>query len=114
VSIRIGWCRPGDNRPEEITLEALPGAKLEAAPDAESLRDLRWLRDMWLSNRDLAQLVERAIRADASRWPSPAIVVNGNSANSGMPWSLDGARQWLGYRPQDDLYSVVKACEGRV
>ena len=108
VSVRIGWCRPGENKPEEITLEAMPGASLKATADAESARDLKWARDMWLSNRDLCALMECAVRADATALPSPAVVVNGNSANRGMPWNLDGARNWLGYAPQDNLYAGVK------
>lgn len=108
VCVRIGWCRPGDNRPEDIRLELIPGADAGAAPDAESLNDLRWVRGMWLSNRDLPALVERAIRADAAAWPAPGIVVNGTSANAGMPWDADGARCWLGYVPLDDLYAQTE------
>ncbi len=58
---------------------------------------------MWLSNRDFAHLFERAVNADASEWPAPAIVVNGMSANTGMTWSLDETRRYLGYQPLDDV-----------
>jgi hypothetical protein len=40
---------------------------------------------------------------DAKPWPEPCIIVNGMSNNSGMAWSLDETRRWLGYEPQDDV-----------
>ena len=108
VCLRIGWCRPGDNRPEEISLEVIPGVTAAAAPDAESLNDLRWARDMWLSNRNMLALMTQAARVDARGWPGPGIVVNANSGNRGMPWDRQAAARWLGYAPQDDLYSQVQ------
>ncbi len=81
--MRIGWVRPGDNRAEDIP------------PDRGC-----WFRLMWLSNRDYCQLMERCLAAD------PAIrfaVVNGMSANTGMPWDIGATRQLLGYDPQDDV-----------
>ena len=58
---------------------------------------------MWLSNRDFVHLFERAVNADAAAWPAPAIVVNGMSDNTGMAWSLDQTRRYLGYQPRDDV-----------
>ena len=107
VSVRIGWCQPGANRPETLNASGDPGAEsggAESHPDPEGYRRAeRCFRLMWLSNRDFAHLFERAINADASEWPAPAIVVNGMSANTGMTWSLDETRRYLGYQPLDDV-----------
>ncbi len=83
IAVRIGWVRPGENRPEDVPPER--GA---------------WFRLMWLSNRDYCQLMEKCLRAD------PALrfaVVNGMSANTGMRWDLESARRLVGYEPQDDV-----------
>lgn len=104
VCVRIGWCRPGDNRPEEIGLEVIPGVDMQQGADAMALQDLRWVRDMWLSNRDLCHLFERCTLADSAAWPGPGIVVNGTSANQGGVWSTAEAREWLGFHARDDLY----------
>ncbi|WP_210247582.1 NAD-dependent epimerase/dehydratase family protein [Salinarimonas soli] len=101
VAVRIGWCQPGENRPETLNAAGLPGAPPRTDPDAE--RDLRWFRGMWLSNRDYAHLMERALVAAPDGWPAPGIVVNGMSANGGMAWSLEATRRHLGYAPQDDI-----------
>lgn len=105
VSVRIGWCQPDDNRPETINTSGLPGAESGIGPDAE--RDLRWFRNMWLSNGDFLRVMERALLADASAWPAPGIVVNGMSANRGMPWDIDATRTMIGYEPQDDVWEHV-------
>jgi nucleoside-diphosphate-sugar epimerase len=105
VSVRIGWCQPGDNRPETINTSGLPGGEPGIGPDAE--RDLRWFRNMWLSNRDFLGLIERALLADSSGWPAPGIVVNGMSANRGMPWDIGMTRRMIGYEPQDDVWEHV-------
>lgn len=55
------------------------------------------------SNRDFANLFEKAIFADCAKWPRECIVINGMSANSGMKWSLREARELLGYQPVDDV-----------
>lgn len=103
VSVRIGWCQGGENRPETISAEG--GAKDRGAVDpAEEARALRWFRNMWLSNRDFLQVMERALLADASGWPAPGIVVNGMSANRGMAWDLETGRRLIGYEPQDDIW----------
>jgi len=64
----------------------------------------RWVREMWLSNGDMARLFERAVLADAEGWPDCFALVNGISANRGSVWSLDEARELLGYQPRDDVY----------
>jgi uronate dehydrogenase len=83
IAVRIGWVRPGDNRAEDIPAERGP-----------------WFRLMWLSNRDYCQLMERCLHADL---PEPFAVVNGMSANTGMPWDIEGTRRLVGYEPQDDV-----------
>ena len=110
VSVRIGWCQPGENRPETLNATGDPGMETggaESHPDPEGYRRAeRWFRLMWLSNRDFAHLFERAVNADAGGWPAPSIVVNGMSDNSGMTWSLDETRRYLGYQPLDDVTRV--------
>jgi len=59
-----------------------------------------------LSDRDFVHLFERAVNADASGWPAPAIVVNGMAGNSGMAWSLEETRRYLGYQPVDDVTRI--------
>ncbi len=105
VTIRIGWVLRGDNRAVDINLSGKSGGETAAGQlDAESENTLRWFRAMWLSNRDLAQLVEKSVTADPASWPAHGVLVNGVSRNRGMGWSLDEARRFLGYEPEDDLY----------
>ena len=105
VCVRIGWCQPGENRPETINTSGLPGEETNVGPDTE--RDLLWFRNMWLSNRDFAAVMERALLADAEAWPQPGIVVNGMSANRGTPWDIETTRRLIGYEPQDDIWDHV-------
>jgi uronate dehydrogenase len=83
IAVRIGWVRPGENRPQDIPAERGP-----------------WFRLMWLSNRDFCQLMERCVLADASL---RFAVVNGMSANTGMRWDIESTRRLVGYEPQDDV-----------
>jgi NAD+ dependent glucose-6-phosphate dehydrogenase len=83
IAVRIGWVRPGDNRPEDIPPERGP-----------------WFKLMWLSNRDFCQVMEKCITA------GPSIrfaVVNAMSDNAGMRWDLEPTRKLLGYEPADGL-----------
>jgi len=105
VCVRIGWRQPGENRPETINTSGLPGEDASIGPDTE--RDLRWFRNMWLSNRDFTAVMERALLADAKAWPQPGIVVNGMSANRDMPWDIEATRRLIGYEPQDDIWEHV-------
>lgn len=108
VAVRIGWVLPEENRPEGISLSGDVAFTAASEPeDAEGRRDLKWYRNMWLSNRDFAALFEAAIRAPAEGWPARSITVNGTSDNRGMGWDLTTARQLLGYRPSDDLYAAL-------
>ena len=101
VSLRIGWCQPGDNRPQTLNPAGLPEASVGEHGDA---RDLAWFRNMWLSNRDFAAVMACALTADPAAWPAPAIVVNAMSANAGMPWDVATTRERIGYRPKDDVW----------
>lgn len=83
ICVRIGWVRPGDNLASEM-----PAGRED------------WFRLMWLSNRDLCQLMQRCIEADtAIRFA----VINGMSANTGMRWDIENTRRLVGYEPQDDV-----------
>jgi nucleoside-diphosphate-sugar epimerase len=103
VSARIGWCQPGENDPATINALAIPLPVAEAlAANAANPADIAWFRGMWLSNGDFVHLMERSIRADAAAWPTPAVVVNGTSRNTGSVWSLTAGWRLIGYDPQDD------------
>jgi len=83
IAVRIGWVQLGENLP----------AYMPADTD-------QWTRLMWLSNTDLCQLFECCLTA-----PSDLrfLVVNGMSANRGMRWDIDSARQSIGYSPRDGI-----------
>jgi nucleoside-diphosphate-sugar epimerase len=83
VVVRLGWVPVGDNRPADVPADC----------DA-------WSREMWLSNRDLAQVMEKAVLApDSVRFA----VVNAMSDNPGMRWDLESTRTILGYHPEDSI-----------
>jgi nucleoside-diphosphate-sugar epimerase len=106
VLLRIGWCQPGENSPETISAAGTPKSNL-IETDPERDHDLRWFKAMWLSNGDLIRCVFAALRADASAWPSRAIVVNAMSANRPSPRDLSAGRKLIGYEPLDDVSSYA-------
>ena len=79
ISFRIGYCQTGDN---------LPGPHMGWG---------RWGQQMWLSNRDLCQAMERAVLAENI----PCAVLNLMSDNPGMRWDIETTRRTIGYAPQD-------------
>jgi nucleoside-diphosphate-sugar epimerase len=107
VCVRIGWCQPGENRPQTLSAAGTPTVARGdgAVDDAEYTRSDRWFKSMWLSNRDFVHLFDRALQAHATDWPKPGIIVNGMSANTDMKWSLDETRRYLGYAPQDNVFA---------
>ncbi|GAB2286246.1 hypothetical protein Dimus_020666 [Dionaea muscipula] len=116
VTIRIGWVLRGENKASGVNLSGTPGGAAEtdeSALDDASVTALRWFRAMWLSNRDFTQLITKSLTADPAAWPGPAILVNGNSRNRNMGWSVEEAQRWLGYDPQDDLYAELEKIKGR-
>ena len=84
VSLRIGYCQRGENR---------PGAHMNMG---------LWGQAMWLSNRDFCQGVERAVLADGVGFA----VLNLMSANPGMRWDIDSTRRTIGYAPQDGAVPI--------
>lgn len=106
VCVRVGWCQHGENTPERIDISWDPERPVQETNPGLWSSDLRWFKEMWLSDRDFAHLFERALLADGSDWPDGFIIVNGMSNNAGMKWSLDEARIWLGYEPKDDVYAA--------
>jgi NAD+ dependent glucose-6-phosphate dehydrogenase len=77
LALRLGWCQPGDNQ---------PGPHMAFG---------RWGQELWLSNDDWHQAVQRAC---TSRFEGFA-VVNVMSDNAGMRWDLTDTERVLGYRP---------------
>ena len=61
-----------------------------------------------MSNREFVDAVSSAIRADATAWPQPAIVVNAMSDNTGMPWDIVSTRELIGYAPADDVWRELE------
>lgn len=79
ISFRIGYCQTGDN---------LPGPHMGWG---------LWGQQMWLSNRDLCQAMERAVLAENL----PCAVLNLMSDNPGMRWDIETTKRTIGYAPQD-------------
>eukprot|EP00040_Diaphanoeca_grandis_P010517 m.53864 g.53864 ORF g.53864 m.53864 type:complete len:339 (-) comp21831_c0_seq1:222-1238(-) len=113
VSIRVGWCQPNENRTNTMSVAGTPTITAEetTAPlpdhligdtqfDPEEI--LSWYRNMWLSNRDAAQIFTRSIVAPFPEHCGGHMVVNGMSNNAGMRWCLKETSKLLGYAPMDD------------
>jgi nucleoside-diphosphate-sugar epimerase len=77
LSLRIGYCQPGEN---------LPGPHMAFG---------LWGQQMWLGNEDWAQAVVKCATADFSGFHAINVV----SANDDMRWSLSEAREAIGYAP---------------
>lgn len=77
LSLRIGYCQPGANRPGSHMAFGL------------------WGQQMWLGNEDWAQAVAKSATADFSGFHAINVV----SANEGMRWSLAEARDAIAYAP---------------
>ena len=75
-----GWCQKDhDNR---------PGPHMSMG---------RWGQQMWLSDRDLCQGMERAILAEGIGFAA----LNLMSDNPGMRWDIEETRRVIGYDPKD-------------
>ena len=91
ICLRIGAVREHDD-PTDVSAER-PSSMLRALT-AEQTRTR--LRAVWLSHRDCAQLIGRALDTSVD-WA----VVYGISNNPRRFWDLEEARQVLGYEPAD-------------
>jgi len=79
VALRIGYCQKGENRPGPHMGQGL------------------WGQQMWLSDHDFVNAVERAVLAEGVTFA----VLNLMSDNPGMPWDIDETRRVIGYDPKD-------------
>lgn len=79
ICLRMGWVRPGDNR---------PGRDMGAG----------WIQQLWLSDRDLCRGVEHAIRAKNISFA----VLDLTSNNSNPPWDLAQTSRVLDLTLQDE------------
>ncbi len=99
VQVRIG-------APRDVSGRHYLGKLAEQHTGRGGSRLANFKRDLgaWLSERDLGQLVRRAIetRDIRNEHDVPWLVVYGISGNTRAFWSLESARRVLGYRPQDD------------
>jgi len=99
VQVRIG-------APRDVAGRHYVGALREqhVGPCASGLTNFKRDLGAWLSERDLRQLVRRAIETPdiADAHGVPWLVVYGISNNTRAFWSLESARRVLGYAPEDD------------
>lgn len=91
VCLRIGGCRsPEDpSHPDNLW-------KPERDHEADIREQRRRMRAVWLSERDCVQLIEKSLETDRD-W----VVCYGISDNPRKIWSIEHAREALGYAPQD-------------
>jgi nucleoside-diphosphate-sugar epimerase len=91
ICLRIGAVRESDD-----PTKAEAGRPFEPFPVLTTDQSRQRLRAVWLSHRDCAQLIQRALEA-----PVHWAVVYGVSNNPRRFWDLGAARDLLGYEPLD-------------
>jgi NAD+ dependent glucose-6-phosphate dehydrogenase len=79
ICLRIGWVPDGDQKPDR-------GSD-------------RWLRSLWLSNRDLSEIFETSILVEGITYK----ILYAMSNNEGMVWDLKTSIETLHYNPQDGI-----------
>ncbi len=82
ICLRIGWV------PRE---DKMPGINTSL-----------WLKSLWLSNRDLVQVFEKAIEAKNIKFR----ILYAMSNNEGMNWDLRTTMKTLNYKPVDRIYKL--------
>lgn len=85
ICFRIGYLQRGDNR---------------AGPH---MGGARWGQEMWLSNRDLCQAMERAVLVEKVGFA----ILNLMSENPGMRWDIETTKRVIGYAPRDGAQPVL-------
>ncbi len=90
VCLRIGSVTRDDDPHSESVLEAAP----EKTPTSDDRRHRR--AAVWLSHRDLVELVRRSLEADVR-----FAVVYGVSDNAGRFWDLEASERLLGFVPRE-------------
>ena len=93
VCLRIGSVRADDDPASPAMLASVPAPLAHLSPEERRQR----MRATWLSRRDCAELIARAIDAEDVDWA----VVYGISDNPRQFWSLRSARELLGFEPRD-------------
>ncbi len=93
VCLRIGSVRADDDPDSPAVLASVPTLLSQLTPEERRKR----MRATWLSRRDCAELIARAIDAEEVGWA----VVYGISDNPRQFWSLRSARELLGFVPRD-------------
>jgi NAD+ dependent glucose-6-phosphate dehydrogenase len=85
IALRIGHCQHAEGN--------VPGPHMQNG---------LWGQQMWVSDRDLCQAIECAVRAR----DVPFAVLNVMSANPGMRWDIEHTRSVIGYVPKDRHVAV--------
>lgn len=93
ICLRIGSVRANDDPSAAAVLASSPALLGAMTTEQRRLR----MRATWLSQRDCAHLIQRAIEAEEVQFA----VVYGISNNPRQFWDLEHARRVLGYAPQD-------------
>ena len=93
VCLRIGSVRADDDPASAAMLASVPDSLAHLSLEERRKR----MRATWLSRRDCAELIARAIDAKEVSWA----VVYGISDNPRQFWSLRSARDLLGFEPRD-------------
>ena len=89
--LRIGWVRADDD-PHPETQTGSDWLDLKTPEDFYGR-----LRTIWLSKRDCSQLIAKCLDADHINYG----IYYGMSDNPRKFWSLDNAREEIGFEPQD-------------
>ncbi len=92
VNLRIGTVRADDDPASPKTLTSIPAPLAHLTPEERRKRT----RSTWLSRRDCAELVARSLEADTD-WA----IVYGVSNNPRQFWSMQSARDLLGFEARD-------------
>jgi hypothetical protein len=100
ICLRIGYLNEADDPWLPIPTVDIPGPTPSPAD----------LAGMWISHRDLAQLVRRCLTADHVRFG----VFYATSANAGSKLDITEARAVLGYEPVDDSATVRATHRARI
>lgn len=82
ICLRIGWTQwTHDNQPGEHMAMGI------------------WGQEMWLSDRDFLDGVQKSVDAH----DMPYAIINLVSNNRGMRWDIESTKQVIGYKPQDSF-----------